>query len=567
MLIDRRLLGLAGPVRWPVTAIVLLGLAVLGSRVVQAFLLAAALADALTGRDVLAPAIGLAATVVARCVLQWLVALATQRTAQGTKLRLREALLRKLLDIGPGYLSLRRTGEVKATIVDGVEAVETYFSRYLPAVLLSVVGPLVVLVVLLAVAPWVALAAVVGLAMAFAVLPVWNTIHAGGNDQVFVELAAMDAELVDTVQGLSTLKAFNASAQRRKSLAAQAERVRVACMRQLRVTLAGGGMQRLAIAGTAAVALVVAVVTLHEPGAMLAVLFLVPELFRPLEQAGKATHDAFGAQGAVDGIVGLLSAAEITPRPAIPAAVPTSATVDFEAVTFRYPTRDVPAVSRVSFAVEAGQTLAVVGPSGSGKSTLASLLLRFLDPDAGVIRIGGRDLRSLSPEQVRERIALVAQDTYLFHGTIAENIALGRPGAGDADVRAAADAAGVDEFVRDFPQGYDTEVGERGAQLSGGQRQRIAIARALLKDAPILVLDEATSSVDGASETLIQRSLERLTRDRTTIVIAHRLSTVRDADRIIVLADGMVVESGTHDTLTRQAGIYAQLVSTQGETR
>ena len=208
--------------------------------------------------------------------------------------------------------------------------------------------------------------------------------------------------------------------------------------------------------------------------------------------------------------------------------------------------------------------MALVGPSGAGKTTIVSLLLRFFDADAGAIRIGGVDVRDMSLADIRRQIALVAQDTYLFHGTIADNLRIAKPDATDAEISAAARAAQIDDFIRALPEGYQTEVGERGAQLSGGQRQRIAIARALLKDAPILILDEATSSVDPASERAIQTALEALLEARTTIVIAHRLSTIRKADRILVLNEGTVVEHGTHDELVTRGGLYSKLTLAQG---
>jgi ATP-binding cassette subfamily C protein CydD len=237
--------------------------------------------------------------------------------------------------------------------------------------------------------------------------------------------------------------------------------------------------------------------------------------------------------------------------------------VSFDGVHFSYEPNRAPALAGVSFAVDAGETVAVVGPSGAGKTTLVSLLLRYFDPQAGTIKVGGHDLKDLSLVALRSLIAVTFQDTYLFRRSVRDNLLLARPGATTAEVESAAQAANAHDFIVGLPDGYDTIVGERGARLSGGERQRVAIARALLADAPILVLDEPTSSVDAASETLITNAIEQLTAERTTIVIAHRLSTLRRADRVVVLDEGRVVEMGRPSELRRAGGAFARLIAAQ----
>ena len=272
------------------------------------------------------------------------------------------------------------------------------------------------------------------------------------------------------------------------------------------------------------------------------------------------------AAGAADRLTELLDEVSPISVPAKPETLPMPARgrVEFTDVHFAYPSRpDKSALHGLTFNVVPGETVAIVGPSGAGKSTVFSLLLRFYDPQLGGISVDGLDARSVSPDDLRERMAIVPQDVTIFAASIHDNIAFGRPGASREEVRAAAIAAQADEFIARLSNGYDTEVGERGITLSGGQRQRIAIARAILKNAPILLLDEATSALDAESETLVQKALDGLMQGRTTLVIAHRLATVLKADRILVMDQGRVVEEGTHQTLIRHGGIYAKLAKLQ----
>ncbi|MBE0563347.1 MAG: ATP-binding cassette domain-containing protein [Ochrobactrum anthropi] len=272
------------------------------------------------------------------------------------------------------------------------------------------------------------------------------------------------------------------------------------------------------------------------------------------------------AAGAAERLTELLAEEPQVRAPASPVALPEPAkgAVEFRDVSFAYPMRpDRAALDRLSFAVKPGETVAIVGPSGSGKSTVFSLLLRFYDPQGGAVLVDGVDVRQADPQAVRGRMAIVPQDVTIFAASAADNIAFGRPGAGEAEIRAAARDARADEFISRLDKGYDTPLGERGVTLSGGQRQRLAIARAILRDAPILLLDEATSALDAESETLVQTALERLMQGRTTIVIAHRLATVLKADRILVMEDGRIVEEGTHDSLVALNGVYARLARLQ----
>ena len=497
------------------------------------------------------------------------------RTAAETKVALRQRLYQHALALGPGHFDQLRTGEVTTFLVDGVENLETFFGQYLPQFIVAAVAPLLIFGFIAFLDVRIGLVFVV---FALFTLLAPSFIQKANRPRTIARRdawGAMGADMLDSIQGLGTLKAFGQSKARGELLAKRARDVFRTTMWMLAADGASGAATVLGISAGAAVALVWGGVKVSngelELSALLIILMLGAEVFRPMRELAQLYHLGMTAMSSAEGVFALLDTPVEIKSPATPSGAPggrLEPQITFEGVTFGYEKGRREALHDVSFTLRKGERLGVVGPSGAGKSTLVWLMLRLYDPQQGRVLLGGHDLRELPLDVLREQVSVVTQDTYLFQGTVAENLRLGRPDASREDLEKAAVAANAHEFITALPNGYDSEIGERGVRLSGGERQRIAIARALLKSAPILLLDEALSNVDAENESVIQEALDRLMEGRTTLVIAHRLSSVVGADRIIVLDQGRVVESGSHAELAASGGIYSRLMADQqvGET-
>jgi ATP-binding cassette subfamily C protein CydCD len=572
MYFDWRLFGMTAGVRGRIVLATLVGLAGLPIGLLRLSLLGVVIAQVIRGQSLaqVAPLIAaIAGLTLLRALVQYGKEEISNRTAAEMKIKLRQTIYRRVLELGPGPFDQKRTGGLLLSLVDGVEQLESFFGQYLPQLVIAGLTPLIIFGFM----AWLDLpTAMIFLVFALTTLlgpsafHRWNSSSSLSRREAW---AAMGSDLLDAIQGLGTLKLFGRSRAHGELLAVRARNLYRSTMAVLAVNIATSGITILSISAGAAIALGWGAVRVQQGAlelqTLLIVLMLGVEVFRPLRELTQLYHRGMIAMSASQAIYDILDAQPDVLEPAKP-VVPEhiSPTVRFENVTFGYATRRVRALDDVSFTLNAGETIGVVGPSGAGKSTLVWLLQRFYDPTGGRILLDGHDLRDLPTELIRRQIAVVAQDTYLFHATIAENLRLGKPDATLDELERAARAANAHDFIMSLPHAYDTVVGERGSRLSGGQRQRIAIARAILADAPILVLDEALSSVDTENEAIIQEALDRLQRGRTTLVIAHRLSSVANADRILVFDDGRIVEQGTHAELIGGSGLYSRLMSAQG---
>ena len=581
MYLQFRLLALTEGVRLRILAAALVGLlgvvAGLARLALAAIVIYRVIHEGAAFSTLMWPLIAMAGLIVLRAGLEYLQEITSHHTASVVKVQLRKRLYEHGLALGPEYFNQSRTGDVTMSLTDGVERLETFFGKFLPQFIVAALAPILIFVFMSIIDFRLGLI-FFGFALFTLVAPnlfsLWKRARSTARREAYGVLAA---DFLDAVQGLGTLKAFGQSRGRGQLLAERSRYLYRTTMSVLMANQVTSAITILGISSGAALALAYGAVRVADGGldlrSLLIVLMLGVEVFRPLKELVNLYHQGMMAMSSADGIFAILDAPVAIKEPSgvgregdvEERAAFRSPEITFDNVSFAYDNGRRPALKQVSFTLKSGETLGLVGYSGAGKSTVVWLILRFYDPQQGRVLLGGQDLRELPLDFLRRHVAVVTQDTYLFHGTVADNLRFGNPEASQEELEAAARAANAHHFIEDLPQGYDTVVGERAVRLSGGQKQRIAIARALLKDAPILVLDEALSSVDAENEAVIQEALDRLMRGRTTLVIAHRLSSVVNADRILVLEDGELVEAGTHSEMVAAGGVYAHLMAQQQE--
>ncbi|MFE7518684.1 thiol reductant ABC exporter subunit CydD [Streptomyces halstedii] len=554
--IDPRLLRYARATRFFLAAVVGLGLAGAALVIAQAMLVAEVVVggfeDGLTVHGLRTPLLLLIGVALGRALVAWLTERAAYRASAAVKSELRGRLMERAADLGPGWLGEQRTGSLVALATRGVDALDDYFSRYLPQLGLAVVVPVAVLARIVT-EDWVSAAIIVvtlPLIPLFMALIGWAT--QSRMDRQWHLLSRLSGHFLDVVAGLPTLKVFGRAKAQAESIRAITSQYRRATLRTLRVAfLSSFALELLATLSVALVAVTIGMRLVHGELDLytgLVILILAPEAYLPIRQVGAQYHAAAEGLSAAEEIFSVLE----TERPtAGTSAVPASPRIELEGVTVRHPGRTAPSLDAAHLVVEPGETVALVGPSGVGKSTLLDVVLGFTRPDEGRIRVGGTDLSALSPERWREQIAWVPQRPHLFAGTIADNVRLARPEADDQAVESALREAGAYDFVAALPDGTRTPLGEDGAGLSAGQRQRLALARAFLADRPLLLLDEPTASLDGETEAGIVDAVRRLAEGRTVLLVVHRPALLAVADRVVALEPREDGQPDTGDTAPR----------------
>jgi thiol reductant ABC exporter CydD subunit len=578
---EARLLAHAPAARRLLAAAILAGFLAAVTVVAGAWLMSLVIAGVfLDGRppEAIGPLLaGLVLLAAARALFLFLSEILAQRAANRLKQRLRTDLTGRLFSLGPAWTSRERSGELSSVFVNGLDALDAYMTAFQPARWLAALVPIFVLLVVFVVDPLTTLVLLFTGPVLLLLLALIGSRTRAVSERRFAELRWMSAYFLDMLQGIGTLKMFGRSAEQVDNMRAISSRYGDTTMEVLRTAFQTGLV--LDWGGAVAMALVAVQISLRLMAdaipfdRALAVLIITPEFFLPLRQLAVRYHAGTAGRAVAGRVMAILdepaaaSGAAASPAGAYPAVARTASPapppgdIVFDGVSVRFPGRGEPALDRISLTIPVGRRLAVIGETGAGKSTLVSLLMRFIEPDAGSIRVGDTSLVDIDVGDWRRSVAWVPQAPHLFHGTIADNLRLARPDATPAQLEDAVRAAGASEFIEALPEGFETQVGEGAIRLSGGQRQRLAIARALLRDAPLLILDEPTAHLDPDAEDAIAATIGELAGTRTVLVVSHRLRLAQSSELLAVLDRGRLVEVGTPADLVQAGGAYAGLVS------
>lgn len=573
MMLNRRVIELTKGIKCSILLKALLGVAVSGTYVAQAVLLGKIVGQLYSKEElsvVIQSILYVSAVIASRLILIYYNSVYGKKIIGKVKNILRRRIYDKLLKLGPAFLDDERTGKLGSTMVSGVDYLEGYLTLYIPQILVCVIacGAMLIYVFslhyVLGIISTAALIAVLISPVAF------GKILSESSNAHWTAYRNLTAEILDGIQGITTAKAYNAQERLGKLLKEKMRTLFSETMRNLKVNLAEIGISNFAsgigTSFTLAVAALLTSVHIIPVSSLLILLFMTNEVFRPANELAAYFHQGFMGITSMGGIFALLDEEEKIKDEGTKTIDIKSADgfeIRYENIEFSYSEKKNTVFKNLNFTVAKNEKLAVAGESGSGKTTIVNLLLRFYEPTSGSIYINGTDIKDLTLKSLRSLITVVSQETYLFNGTIKENLLHANEDADEEKLIDACKAANIHSFIQSLPDGYNTKVGERGLNFSGGQRQRIAIARAVLKNSPIVVLDEATSSVDTENENEIKQSLNHLLRNRTSITIAHRLNTIENSDRILVLHRGEIVEEGSYKELILKDGYYKKLVEAQ----
>ena len=573
MMLNRRVIELTKGIKCSILLKALLGVAVSGTYVAQAVLLGKIVGQLYSKEElsvVIQSILYVSAVIASRLILIYYNSVYGKKIIGKVKNILRRRIYDKLLKLGPAFLDDERTGKLGSTMVSGVDYLEGYLTLYIPQILVCVIacGAMLIYVFslhyVLGIISTAALIAVLISPVAF------GKILSESSNAHWTAYRNLTAEILDGIQGITTAKAYNAQERLGKLLKEKMRTLFSETMRNLKVNLAEIGISNFASGiGTSFTLAVAALLTsahIIPVSSLLILLFMTNEVFRPANELAAYFHQGFMGITSMGGIFALLDEEEKIKDEGTKTIDIKSADgfeIRYENIEFAYSEKKNTVFKNLNFTVAKNEKLAVAGESGSGKTTIVNLLLRFYEPTNGSIYINGTDIKDLTLKSLRSLITVVSQETYLFNGTIKENLLHANEDADEEKLIDACKAANIHSFIQSLPDGYNTKVGERGLNFSGGQRQRIAIARAVLKNSPIVVLDEATSSVDTENENEIKQSLNHLLRNRTSITIAHRLNTIENSDRILVLHRGEIVEEGSYKELILKDGYYKKLVEAQ----